>query len=102
MSNEIVKIGYTLPECKTVKQENDLFYHAAKLAEEAGEVCQACCKREPIDHIIEECIDVIWSAELIMRYLGVNNETVAAMRMLKIGENLDRGYIVNDNERTLF
>lgn len=96
------QVGYTFPKANTVNEEADLFYHAAKLSEETGEVCQAICKRKAPAEIVEECIDVIWSAECILRYLGITDGIVANMRRHKIRENIKRGYVNDDGEMRLF
>lgn len=66
-------MGYMFPAHKDIKL-HEASYHAAKLCEEAGEVCEAIIKpyKTPED-VVAECMDVIQVCETIMRYYGVTD-----------------------------
>lgn len=97
----IGRYEYMFPECFTVKDE-DIFYHASKLSEETGEVCQAICKRKNPNVILEECVDVLWSVECIFRYFGIPAGAIEECMEKKIQANIDRGYIIDNKESRLF
>lgn len=86
------RIGYTLPEYWSVSEE-ELTWHAAKLAEEAGEVCQAVCKRKDVLDIAEECIDAMQCLENILRHIGITDGCLAALRIAHVEKDAKRGYI---------
>ena len=86
------EIGYTLPLFNSVL-EQDLTWHAAKLSEETGEVCQAIIKnRNPID-VALECMDVIQCAENILRKLDLTPGLIDQLREIHIKNCDGRGYI---------
>lgn len=87
-----MSVGYRFPETKSVRDE-DFFYHAAKLAEETGEVCQTICKRQNLQITAEECLDVIYSAESILRKIGITDSCLDAMIEAHIQKQRDRGYV---------
>ena len=90
-------MGYTLPEYKSVHCET-IEWHAAKLAEECGEVCQKVCKHGSVIEIAEECIDAIQCAENIMRSIGITDGMVDNLRDNHIDKDGARGYIVDSME----
>lgn len=71
-------MGYQMIKLKSLYARNKE-WHAAKLAEEVGEVCQAVCKKMPKRKIAEECIDVIHSAECMLRKLGFSSKEVTKL-----------------------
>lgn len=89
-------IGYTLPEYNSVVEE-DFNWHAAKLAEECGEVCQVICKRNNLGDAALECIDVIQCAENILRKIGVTDKMLDQMRSDHAEKDKRRGYLKEAN-----
>ena len=84
--------GYTLPLFNSVV-ENDLIWHAAKLSEETGEVCQAIIKNRKPVNIALECMDVIQCAENILRKLNLTPGLIDQLREMHVIDCAERGYI---------
>lgn len=85
-------IGYRFPELNSVKDE-DFFYHAAKLAEECGEVCQTICKRQNLQLTVDECLDVLYCAEAILRKCGITDSCLDALVEDHVKKQKARGYV---------
>ena len=86
------EIGYTLPMFNSVMEQN-LTWHAAKLSEETGEVCQAIIKDFDAIDIALECVDVIQCAENILRKLNLTPGLMDQVRQAHIDSADRRGYI---------
>lgn len=84
--------GYRLPEYKSVTDE-DFNWHAAKLAEETGEVCQTICKRKNLQETVAECIDVIQCCENIMRKAGITDSCLQSLFEQHVAKDEERGYL---------
>lgn len=90
---------YVMPRMKSVSVE-DIYWHASKLAEETGEVCQIICKNgisDPVD-LAHECLDVIQCAENILRNIGITTEMYDNVMIEHLYKQKNRGYIDDDKE----
>lgn len=84
--------GYTMPLFNSV-MEQDLIWHAAKLAEETGEVCQGIVKNKaPVD-VALECMDVIQCAENVLRKLRLTPGMMNDLRAMHVRSCENRGYV---------
>lgn len=83
---------YMFPPHKDIKLY-EASYHAAKLCEEAGEVCEAIIKPDKTpEDVVAECMDVMQVCETIMRYYGVTDGMYYDAKLEHIKKDDDRDY----------